>query len=104
MAAVLGDVKNVPPAKVEEAHERIRPEAERAVKRMLVLDRIAETQGLAATDDEIDARVEEIAAANDTTPAKVYASLQKSGRLDSIEREITERKVFDFLKEQSEIT
>jgi len=104
VTALLGDVKNVPPEKVEEAHERIRPESERAVRRMLVLDRIAETQGLAATDDEIDARVEEIATRNDTTPAKVYASLQKAGRLDSIEREITERKVFDFLKEQSEIT
>lgn len=104
VAALLGDVKNVPAEKVEEARARIRPESERAVKRMLVLDRIAETQDLAATDDEIDARVEEIATANDTTPAKVYASLQKAGRLESIEREITERKVFDFLKEQSEIT
>lgn len=104
VAALLGDVREVPAEKVEEARERMRPEAERAVKRMLVLDRITETQGLAATDDEIDERVEEIAAANDTTPAKVYASLQKAGRLDSLEREITERKVFDFLMEQSEIT
>jgi hypothetical protein len=48
--------------------------------------------------------VEEIAAANDSTAAQVYASLQKAGRLESLERELTERKVFDFLKEQSQIT
>ena len=61
-------------------------------------------RGLAATEDDIDARVEEIASANQTTPAKVYASLQKAGRLDAIERELTERKVFEFLTSQSEIT
>ena len=80
------------------------PEAERAVKRLLVIDRLAEAQGLTATEDEIDQRVEEIAAANQTTPAKVYASLQKAGRLESIERELTEKKVFSYLESQSEIT
>jgi trigger factor len=83
---------------------QIRPEAERAVKRILAIDRIAETQSLVATEDENDARVEEIAAANETTPAKVYASMQKAGRLDALERDLTERKVFGFLMEQSEIT
>ncbi len=58
---------------------------------------------MAATEDDIDARVEEIAEATASTAAKVYASLQKAGRLEMLEREITERKVFDFLKEQSEI-
>jgi trigger factor len=100
---VLGDTKGVDEERLVEARNQIRPEAERAVKRILVIDRIAETQSLAATDDEIDARVEEIATANETTPAKVYASMQKSGRLDALERELTERKVFEFLKEQSEI-
>ncbi|MDZ7779183.1 MAG: trigger factor [Gemmatimonadota bacterium] len=89
--------------KLAEVRERLRPEAERVVKRIMVIERIAETQGLKASDDELDARVEEIATANDTEPAKVYAQLQKSGRLEALERELTERKVFDFLKAQSEI-
>jgi trigger factor len=100
---VLGDTKGVDEERLVEARNQIRPEAERAVKRILVIDRVAETQSLAATDDEIDARIEEIATANETTPAKVYASMQKSGRLDALERDLTERKVFEFLKEQSEI-
>jgi len=101
---VLGDAKGVSEERLEEARTQIRPEAERAVKRILVIDRIAETQSLEASDEEIDARIEEIASANETTAAKVYASMQKSGRLDTLERELTERKVFEFLKEQSEIT
>lgn len=102
--SILGEAKNVPAERLAEARDQIKPEAERAVKRILALDRIADAQGLAASEDEIDKRVEEIATANATTPAKVYASLQKAGRLESIERELTEKKVFDFLKAQSEIT
>ena len=101
---ILGEPKDVPADKLAEARGQLRTEAERAVKRILAIDRVADARGLAATEDEIDKRVEEIAASNQTTPAKVYASLQKAGRLESIERELTERKVFDFLKSQSEIT
>jgi trigger factor len=101
---VLGDPKDVPADKLAEARAQLRPEAERAVKRILAMDRLAESRGLSATEDEIDKRVEEIATANQTTPAKVYASLQKAGRLEQVERELTERKVFDYLKSQSEIT
>ena len=51
----------------------------------------------------IDSVPQEIAAANDTTAAEVYGNLQKGGHLDSLEHQITEQKVFDYLKEQSEI-
>lgn len=102
--AVVGDQSGVDKERLEEIREGLRPEAERAVKRLLLVDRIAHTQGLQATEEEIDQRVQEIAERNDSAAAKVYATLQKSGRLEGIEREITERKVFDFLKGQSEIT
>ncbi len=101
---ILSEAKNIPADKLAEARDQIRPEAERAVKRILAIDRIADAQGLAATEDDIDKRVEEIATTNATSPAKVYASLQKAGRIESIERELTERKVFDYLTAQSEIT
>jgi trigger factor len=100
--SVIGD-SGIPEEKVPELQEQIRPEAERAIKRILVVDRVAETQGLRATEDELDSRVEEIAGTNKTSAAKVYAELQKAGRLEAIERELTETKVFNFLKEQSEI-
>jgi trigger factor len=102
--SVLGDAKDIPEDRIREFREQIRPEAERAVKRILVIERIAEAQNMRAGDDEIDARVEEIAEANNTDVAKVYAELQKAGRLEAIERELTEKAVFEFLMEQSEIT
>ena len=103
VSGVIGDQPNLDPTRLEEIRASISVEAERAVKRILIIEKIAETQGLAATEDDIDTRVEEIAKTNESTAAKVYASLQKAGRLEMLERELTERKVFDFLKEQSEI-
>ncbi|MEJ2202526.1 MAG: trigger factor [Gemmatimonadota bacterium] len=101
---VLGDQQGLPSDRLEEVRSSIRPEAERAVKRFLLMERIAETQQLAATEVELDERVQNIAERNNAAPEKVYASLQKSGQLEALEREITEAKVFDFLTEQSEIT
>ncbi|MCH7933361.1 MAG: trigger factor [Gemmatimonadetes bacterium] len=102
--SVLGNPEGVSPEKLLEAKERISPQAEHAVKRILAIDRLSEMQDLRATEEEIDSRVEEIAEKSGDTPAQIYANLQKSERLEALEREITERKVFYFLKEKSEIT
>ena len=101
---VIGEQQKMDEERKAEVRESIRPEAERAVKRILIVEEVATSQSLTATDDDIDARVEEIAEANNSTPAQVYAGLQKSGRLEMLERELTETRVFDYLKEQSEIT
>ncbi len=104
MESVLGDTSKVDPEVLSETRERLRPEAEKAVKRILVVDRVAELQGLKATEEEVDERIQEIAEKNDAKPAQVYANLQKAGSLDALEREITEKKVYDFLKGQSTVT
>ena len=102
--SVLGNPEGVPPEKLTEAKEQLSPQAEHAVKRILAIDRLSEIQELGATKEELDDRIGEIAEKSGDTPARIYASLQKGERLEALEREITERKVFDFLKEQSEIT
>ena len=102
--SVLGNPEGVSPEKLVEAREQISPQAEHAVKRILAIDRLSEIQDLRATEEELDGRIEEIAEKSGDTPAQIYANLQKTERLEALEREITERKVFDFLKKQSEIT
>jgi trigger factor len=104
MESVLGDTSKLDPEVVAETKERLRPEAEKAVKRILVVDRVAELQGLKATEDEVDDRIQEIAEKNDAKPAQVYANLQKAGSLDALEREITEKKVYEFLQGESTVT
>ena len=77
--------------------------AENQVKRDLVLDAIAETHQLRATESDLDERINSMAAARSAPAAQVYASLQKANRLQELERALTEEKVFDFLLTQSTI-
>lgn len=104
MDSVLGDTEKLDPEVVVETKEKLRPEAEKVVKRILLVDRVAEIKDLKATEDELDDRVQEIADKNQVKPAQVYANLQKSGNLEGLERELTEQKVFDFLKAESTVT
>lgn len=101
--SLLGDTSKAEPEVVARAREQILPEAERGVKRILVIDHVAEVRDIHATEDEVGRRVAELAEMGGTTPAQARAQLQKAGRLEGLEREITERKVIEFLREQSEI-
>lgn len=83
--------------------QEFRPVAERQVRRDLVIETIAEREGLAATESDIDDRVAEVASKRGSNPSEVYASLQKAGRLREIERSITEEKVFSWLKERNTV-
>ena len=91
----------------EEERERFgaefRPTAERQVRRDLVIDTIAEREGLAASESDIDDRVAEVAQKRGADPGQVYASLQKAGRLREIERSITEDKVFEWLMQRNTV-
>jgi trigger factor len=91
----------------EEERERFtaefRPVAERQVRRDLIIDTIAEKEKLKATEAEVDDRVADVAKKRDADPGQVYASLQKAGRLQEIERAITEEKVFKWLLERNTV-
>ena len=77
--------------------------AERQVRRDLVIEAIAEKEGLAASEADIDERVAQVAEKRGADPGQVYASLQKSGRLKEIERSVTEEKVFNWLRERNTV-
>lgn len=83
--------------------EPLRREAERAVKRLIVLDRIAELHGLQAAPAELDARIADIAARGGVPPERVRAQLIRTGKLDRLAADITNAKVFDFLMGRSEV-
>jgi len=91
----------------EEERERFtgefRPVAERQVRRDLVIDTIAEQEKLKASESEVDDRVAEVAQKRNADPGQVYASLQKAGRLQEIERSITEDKVFKWLLDRNTV-
>jgi len=91
----------------EEERERFtaefRPMAERQVRRDLIIDTIAEREKLKASEADVDERVAEVAQKRSAEPGQVYASLQKAGRIQEIERAITEEKVFKWLLERNTV-
>jgi len=77
--------------------------AERQIRRDLVIETLAEREGLAATEKDIDDRITEQAEKRGVNPGQLYAQLEKSGRLKEIERSLTEEKVFQWLLEKNEV-
>ncbi len=94
----------VPEAEKDRFAIEFRSMAERQVRRDLVIDTLAEREQLTATSADVDARIEAIAAAQNANPGQVYAQLQKSGRLNEVEREITESRVFAWLLERNPVS
>jgi len=86
-----------------QVRESLRPQAEWGLKRTLIIERLAEQEGLRASQDEIDGRVDILATRHQRSPSEVWIELEKSGQLEALEREITEEKVFDFLKSQNTV-
>ena len=97
------DAYQVPEDEREKFRAEFRPVAERQVRRDLIIDTIAEREGLKATEADIDDRVAEVASKRGADAGQVYAQLQKAGRLREIEQSITEEKVFAWLLERNEI-
>ena len=95
--------KGEDPARMEEFKQAAYPGAQQALRRMLVLDRVADLEGLRATPSEVDQRIEEIAGRVGKPADELRTQFQKSGRLGEIEEGITEEKVFDYLKSLSTI-
>jgi trigger factor len=78
--------------------------AEKQVRRDMLIDAIAEQNGLAASEKDVDDRVAKVAEQRKADVGQVYAALQKAGRLPELERSITEEKVFDWLSSRNEVT
>jgi FKBP-type peptidyl-prolyl cis-trans isomerase (trigger factor) len=101
---MLGETKDADPERLERIKEQLRPESDHALYRLLAIELFSYTQNQLANQGELDERIETLATRNQMSPAETYARLQKAGRLQAIEREITEEKVFEFLKEKSTVS
>jgi trigger factor len=87
----------IPDERHHDFEHEFRPVAESQVRRDLIIETVADNEKLHATDDELDARIADVAARRGETPASVKASLEKANRLRELERAITDEKVFAHL-------
>jgi trigger factor len=97
------DMYRVPQDQLEGFEQQFHPVAAAQVQRDLVLEAVAESQGLKATESDLDARIARMAEARGVPVGEVYGQLQKANRLPELERAIREEKVFEYLLSQSTV-
>ncbi|MFQ5678945.1 MAG: trigger factor [Gemmatimonadota bacterium] len=91
------------PEQVATARDSLRPAAELGIKRQLILDTLAEREGLEATEEELRARIAELAERRGERPEELRRRLGREKRLPGLRRQITVEKVFEHLKNQSTV-
>lgn len=84
---------------LDKLKEDRREEAAKRARANLVLDEIIKKEAFEVTDDEVDAKIKEIAGEQDINEAK--ERLKSSGRLDMIYKNIRYRKAVDLLVQEA---
>ena len=85
------------------AKEGLRQTAEKNVRVMFVISRIAEKEGIEVTDEELNKEIEKLAEAYQTTPETIKKYLEEQGALDNIRFNILREKVLEKLIEKANI-
>ncbi len=100
--------RGVPREKIDENITQLQADAsEQAkidLKLQFILDKIAEDHDIQVNEAEINARIAQIAAMNNSRPERVRQELQRDGSLEQVAVNIREDKAVDKLLEQAEIT
>jgi trigger factor len=99
--SLIGGKKELSREQMEEARAQLGARAEVAVKQMLVVEAYVELNGLRATEDDVDQHIEALATKAGQSPGELYSRLQEAGRIERLEQELTETKVFERLKADS---
>ncbi|HHL39198.1 MAG TPA: trigger factor [Deltaproteobacteria bacterium] len=84
---------------VEALKARYRPIAERQARGDIILEAIAEKEGLEPTSEETEAFIKGLAEKSRTSPEAMRARLEKEGTLDAVVSNLRDEKVFDFIIE-----
>jgi len=83
--------------------ESYSPSARRATQRWLLVDHIKKAQGIEVGEEELQVRIEEIAAQRDATVEQVQQALKSKNGLAHLRMELEEDRVFDWLSEQVQV-
>jgi trigger factor len=91
------------PWNYEKMLEELKPGAEKAVRRALLIEAIAEREGLAPTETDVDAEVERLAESTQRPAPAVRSMLEKNGDLERLRIGLMEKRTLDFLIERAAI-
>lgn len=91
-------------ARIAQMREEGWGDAKRRVQEALLLEAVAKRVGLEASDEEIDARLDEMATAQGVDAKLMHEMAAKQGWRHAIAAEVVDRKAVDHLVEQANVT
>lgn len=100
---VIDAPENADPERVREARRQVYPSAEKQIRRQLILDRLLEEGEHDATEEELEARIEELGDRRGVDPRDLRRQLERRSQTDRLRRQIAVEKVFEALESRSEI-
>jgi trigger factor len=83
--------------------EDARGDAEKEVRASLILEKIAEAEEIALTEEEVDDVIRDMARERHIAPAELKTRLTRDGGLDSIKRTRRNQKALDFVYRNAKI-
>jgi trigger factor len=92
------------PGLTAELRERMRPAGADEVRGQLLLEAIADKEGLTVSDDELNAHIDATAKGRNVAPAKLRAEWQRDGRIDNVTYSLRQDKVLGFLVDKASVT
>ena len=92
-----------PEPTTEELRDELTPQAQRRVKMMLLLEKIAAAEGIAASDEEVDRRIEAMARASGEHAASVREQYGQAWARETMRSQLVSEKTLDFLLEEADV-
>ena len=89
---------------INKMKQDFRGEAEAEARGTILLQAIAEREGVTVSDADLQKRIGELAAARQENAKKLRADLEKDGQLASLRQQLLEQKTLDMLISQAKIS
>jgi trigger factor len=88
----------------EKIRETLQPTAEKEIRSMLILEKIAEREKITVLEEELGQRLEKMARELNQRPEALRSYYQREGRMEDLQAQLRDEKTLDFLLSQAKIT
>jgi trigger factor len=100
-------VRGVPEEKADEAvsmnREKSKEELEKMLRAHFLLEAIGQKERIFVTEDEVDSRLDVMAAATGRMPGEVRGELEARGQMSELRQALREEKIRRFLREKAKV-
>ena len=95
------DVESIDDAKMR---QEVRSEAEEEARGAILVQAIAEREGITVSDADLQKRIAELATARQENSKKLRAELERNGRIHGVRAQLMQEKTLDMLLSQAKIS